>query len=51
VIISVDGEQLSQEQALWELISAYRPGDVIVLTVLRGEETFDVEVTLAEYEE
>ena len=51
VIIAVEGEKLSEEQALAELISDYRPGDVVTLTILRGIESLDVEVALAEYGE
>lgn len=51
IITAVEGQQLSEEQALAELISDYHPGDVVTLTILRGTETFDVEVTLAEYGE
>lgn len=51
VIIAVEGERLSEDQALAELIADYRPGNAVTLTILRGAETFDVEVTLAEYGE
>ena len=51
VIIAVDGEKLSEELALAELLSDYRPGDAVILSVVRGTESFDVEVTLAEYGE
>lgn len=51
VIIAVAGEPLSEERALGELISEYRPGDVVTLTILRGTESMDVDVTLAEYGE
>ncbi len=51
VIIAIEGEALSEDRALAERISDYRPGDIITLTVLRGTERFDVDVTLAEYGE
>lgn len=51
IITAVEGQQLSEEQPLAELISDYHPGDVVTLTILRGAELFDVEVTLAEYGE
>lgn len=51
VIIAVEGERLSEERALAERISDYRPGDVVTLSILRGTEPLDVEVTLAEYGE
>lgn len=51
VIIAVAGERLSEERALAELISDYRPGDVVALTIVRGTESLDVDVTLAEYGE
>ncbi|MBI4256466.1 trypsin-like peptidase domain-containing protein [Candidatus Uhrbacteria bacterium] len=51
VILAIDGEELTQDQALAERISDYRPGDRVVLTVLRGTEIMEVEVLLAEYGE
>lgn len=51
VIIAVDGEKFSEERALAEIISEYRPGDVVTLTILRATETLEVEATLAEYGE
>ncbi|MBI4435409.1 trypsin-like peptidase domain-containing protein [Candidatus Uhrbacteria bacterium] len=51
VIIAVMGERLTEDRALAELISDYRPGDVVTLTILRGTEQLDIDVTLAEYGE
>ncbi|NQV90498.1 trypsin-like peptidase domain-containing protein [Candidatus Uhrbacteria bacterium] len=49
IIIAVNELPLSEDHALAELISVYRPGEVIRLTVLRLDQKIDVEVTLAEY--
>ena len=51
IIISVDGAALSQDTALAELISAYRPGDSVTLSILRDGAKEDVQVELAEYGE
>lgn len=51
IIIAVNGETLSEDQGLAERISVYRPGDLITITILRGTEQIDIEVTLAEYGE
>ncbi len=49
VIIAINGETFTQEQALAEMLSDFRPGDNVTLTVVRDAGSFDVEVTLAEY--
>lgn len=49
VITAVDGRELGGESSLAEIIGAYQPGDVVSLTVARGdagEETLELEVTL-----
>jgi serine protease Do len=51
VIIAVGGVELTQDHALAELISQYRPGDVVTLRILRGTQRLEMEVTLAEYGE
>ena len=51
VIIAVDGVNLSEDQALAELISAYHPGDIVTLSVLRDGVLMDILLTLAEYGE
>ena len=51
IIIAVDGENLSQDRALAEVISAFRPGDTIKIKVLREGVLFETDVELAEYSE
>ncbi len=46
LILMVDGEQLSFTYTLHDAILRYQVGDTVTMTVLRGEETFDVEVDL-----
>jgi S1-C subfamily serine protease len=50
ILLSIDGVDLTFEHSLAEAIRSHRPGDTVTITVKRGEETFDVEVTLAEFE-
>jgi 2-alkenal reductase len=51
IITAIEGQLLTQDQTLAELISDYRPGDVVTITVVRGTQRFDVQVALAEYGE
>lgn len=51
IITAINEKNLTQDEALAELISDYRPGDTIMITLLRGVERIDVQVTLAEYGE
>jgi S1-C subfamily serine protease len=47
VITAVNGEPVDQERTLADRLVAYEEGDVVTLSVLRGGESLDVEVTLA----
>ncbi len=49
VVLSIDGEELSADHSLAEAIRSHTPGDSVTMTVKRGEETFDVDVVLAEF--
>jgi serine protease Do len=49
IIVSVNGQALTGDNDLSYVISSYRPGDTVLLRVVRGEERFDLSVTLAEY--
>lgn len=51
IIIAVNETDLSQDKALAELVSGYRPGDMITLSVLREGVVLEVAVKLAEYGE
>jgi len=46
VITAVDGNPVANQQALVASILAYKPGEKVTLTVQRGTETLQVEVTL-----
>jgi S1-C subfamily serine protease len=50
VITAVDGDAVDARRTLAERISAYDPGDTVVLTVLRAGDTIEVEVVLGESE-
>lgn len=47
-IIKVNGEAISTATGLRVKINSYKVGDVITVTVMRGNSTFDVTVTLEE---
>ncbi len=51
VIVAINGQEFTQDQALAELVSDYRPGDVVSVIVMRGTERLEIQVTLAEYGE
>jgi len=46
VIVAVDGEELDDDTGLADLIEGREPGAEVELTVIRGDERRDVEVTL-----
>jgi len=48
VIVAIDGRQVTAESDLSMLILPYSPGETITLSVLRGGETREVDVTLGE---
>lgn len=50
IVIAVDDEKLTEENSLSKVIREHLPGDILKLTVLHGGETFELVVTLAEYE-
>jgi S1-C subfamily serine protease len=49
VITAIDGEPLASPQALTEAIAERQPGDEITLTVFRGQEESEIEITLGEH--
>ena len=49
VITAFDGEPVASPQALTEAIAEREPGDKITLTVFRGKEESEMEVTLGEH--
>ena len=48
IILSVNGEQITQERGLAKILSAYKPGDKIKLEVYKKGEAVEVEVELVE---
>jgi putative serine protease PepD len=46
VVTAIDGQRITSSDALVALIRSYRPKDTVTLTVLRGDEERQVEVTL-----
>jgi S1-C subfamily serine protease len=46
IIVDVDGEALSSEQTLAEILSGYEPGEIANVKILRGGESEVVPVTL-----
>ncbi len=48
VILSVDGQRLDDHDTLGTTISKYDPGDTVALKIARGDDGFDVKVTLEE---
>lgn len=50
LIRAVNGQPLTNNWALPDVMAAHEPGDVITLTVERGEETLTLEVELGEGE-
>lgn len=48
IVTAVDGDVVDAERTLRDRLLAYEPGDTVTLTVLRGGETLEVEVTLDE---
>jgi membrane-associated protease RseP (regulator of RpoE activity) len=46
IILAVDGDVVDEERTLADRLYAYEEGDVVTLTVLRGEEEIGIEVEL-----
>ena len=46
VVTSADGQQLTDESSLAEVLSQHQPGDSVTLTVIRGGQQSNVQVTL-----
>lgn len=49
VVTAVNGEPVDAERTLRDRLIAYEAGDAVTLTVVRGDETLDIDVTLAEH--
>jgi S1-C subfamily serine protease len=48
VITAADGQQLTDESSLAQILSQHQPGDTITLTVIRGGQQMSVQVTLGQ---
>jgi serine protease Do len=48
VITAADGQQLTDESSLAQILSQHKPGDIVPLTVIRGGQQLTVQVTLAQ---
>jgi hypothetical protein len=48
VVTKIDGKPLKDFDRLTAIISQYQPGDVVEVTILRGEETLTKQVTLSD---
>jgi membrane-associated protease RseP (regulator of RpoE activity) len=47
VLVAVDGVSIGRTHDLRTLVSLRSPGEVVILTILRGDQTLDVPATLA----
>jgi len=47
VLVAVDGVPVGRPHDLRTLVSAHAPGEVVILTTLRGDQSLDVPATLA----
>jgi S1-C subfamily serine protease len=47
VIVEFDGQRVSTSAELQSAVDAKRPGDTVTVTVIRGNDRREVEVTLA----
>lgn len=46
VVVEVDGDRVDEERTLADRIYAYEEGDTIVITILRGADALELEITL-----
>jgi 2-alkenal reductase len=46
IILAINGEEIDADTAFSELLFAFEPGDTVTVTVQRGDEQLDFEVTL-----
>ena len=50
VVLAIEGERIDQRQPFTDVLFRHEPGEAVTVSVQRGNETFDVELTLAERE-
>ena len=46
IIVKIDGAQIRNSSELYEKVGIHRPGDKIVVTIIRNEKTKDIDVVL-----
>jgi serine protease Do len=51
IIQKINDDLIGEQGGLSSILGQYRPGDEVTLTVLRGDETLELSVTLGRYEE
>jgi S1-C subfamily serine protease len=51
LIVAIDGESVQDQQDLAQVMNAHRAGDKVKVTVYRGKQKLDVDVTLGEARE
>ncbi len=51
LIVAIDGENIQDQQDLAQVMNAHRAGDAVKVTVYRGKQKMDVNVTLGEARE
>jgi S1-C subfamily serine protease len=51
LIVAIDGENVQDQQDLAQMMNAHRAGDTVKVTVYRGKQKMDVNVTLGEARE
>jgi len=51
LIIAIDGENVQDQQDLAQVMNAHRAGDTVKVTIYRGKQKMDVNVTLGEARE
>ncbi|MGH2558902.1 MAG: S1C family serine protease [Thermomicrobiales bacterium] len=48
IILAIDGERIDQDNSLTEVLFRHEPGETVSVTIQRGSETLEVEMTLGE---
>jgi S1-C subfamily serine protease len=51
LIISIDGEEIADQQDLLNSLTKHKAGDTVTITIFRGKKKMDVKVTLSEMRE
>jgi 2-alkenal reductase len=48
IILAISGERIDEQQSLTEVLFQHEPGDVVLITMQRGDDVVEVELTLSE---